>query len=48
METLGVRMEKHVANTRAVVSFDNHDAVAGVAHQTSLATGSPRSPATCT
>jgi len=33
METLGVRMEKHVSNTRAVVTFlDNHDAVAGVAH----------------
>jgi O-acetylhomoserine (thiol)-lyase len=33
METLGVRMEKHVSNTRAVVDFLNsHDAVAGVAH----------------
>ena len=33
METLGVRMEKHISNTRAVVDFLNgHDAVADVAH----------------
>ena len=38
METLGVRMEKHISNTRAVVDFLNgHDAVADVAHLISKA-----------
>ena len=33
METLGVRMEKHISNTRSVIEFLNgNDAVAGVAH----------------
>jgi O-acetylhomoserine (thiol)-lyase len=33
METLGVRMEKHISNTRAVVDFlSTHAAVSGVAH----------------
>ena len=33
METLGVRMEKHIANTRAIVNFLNdNEAVAAVAH----------------
>ncbi len=33
METLGVRMEKHIANTRAIVNFLNdNESVAAVAH----------------
>ena len=33
IETLGVRMERHIANTRAIVDFlSTHDAVASVTH----------------